>query len=246
VNWRRRGRDQAEGIEHVQSRHVLSAFEPCSGRRRWYGWRPVLTLLVLVSGVLPTHGQSPSSPSSRTIIYFVRHGEVDNSQPTRPLDAAGRERARVLVATLQGEMLTHVFSSHTTRTRQMVEAVALPRGLAVVALPSPGSRLDGKVVSDATFTGAAVRPLTDALRRLPPGSRALVGVNRENVFAVMNALGVPVATPSQPCRVGGSCVPCLTAACFPGGPDGDYDHLWVLTIDPALPVPQLVDRRYGK
>ena len=176
----------------------------------------IAALALLLSMGLLAHAQTRPAAPVQTVIYFVRHGETDNGQPTRPLSAAGLARRTVLVTTLRDMAFTHVFSSHTTRTRQMVEAIAAAHGLTVVQLPARGTIINGRPVSDATPTGAAAGPLTDALRRLPAGSRALVGVNRENVFAVMNGLGVAV--------------PCLDVSCFPGGRDDDYDHLWIVTI----------------
>lgn len=214
------------------------------GIRRFFAGL-LATAILLACAVGPALGQQASSDTARTLIYFVRHGEVDNNDPMHALNARGRERARAFAATVQDVMFTHVFSSHTTRTRQMVEPVAVARGLKATQLPQPGTRLDGRIVNEDTPTGAAVGPLTDALRRLPPGSRALVGVNRENVFAVMNGLGLPLASRSQPCLNGGNCVPCLNASCFPGGPQGDYDHLWILVIDSSSSTPQLIDLHYG-
>ena len=70
------------------------------------------------------------------------------------------------------------------------EPVAVRQGLEIAQYPRPGMRLDTVVVSDSTPSEAAVGPLVEALCALPRGSRALVGVNSDNVFAMMN--GWPV------------------------------------------------------
>jgi broad specificity phosphatase PhoE len=66
------------------------------------------------------------------------------------LTTAGLQRADLLVHTLRGVKFTHVFSSHTTRSRQAVEKIAATHSLPVVQLPAPGSLFDGKPVTDQT------------------------------------------------------------------------------------------------
>jgi hypothetical protein len=194
-------------------------------------------LLVPVADV----AQAPDSTSRITVIYFVRHGEVDFSQPTFPLNANGQRRADAFTRAVRGVAFTHVFSSHTTRARQMVEATAQDRQLPIRQLPMPGTRLDSGIVSDRTSSRVAIAPLVEALRRLPAGSNALVGVNSDNIYALLNGLGVPVATAAHPCTTGSTCVPCLTNACFPGGDD----QLWILLLDPGAKLPKLIELRYG-
>jgi len=113
-------------------------------------------------------------------IVIVRHGESDNTLPTIPLSARGMARADLLIHTLGGVKFTHVFSSHTTRSRQQVEKVAAAHKLPVVQLPAPGSTVDGKPVTDQTTRRAPIEPVSEALLKLPAGSVALVGLNSEN------------------------------------------------------------------
>jgi hypothetical protein len=136
---------------------------------------------------------------------------------------------------------THIFSSHTTRARQMVDPVAQAQKLVVRQLPAPGDTVDGAVVSDATRTQVATAPLVETLRKLPAGSTALAGLNSDNVYAVMNGLGVPAATPGQPCTAGSTCVPCLTNACI----TPTFDQLWILVLTADAKVPRLIELRYG-
>lgn len=177
-----------------------------------------------------------------TVIYFVRHAEVDPTQPTFPLNAAGRLKAGALARAVSAVRFTHIFSSHTTRALQMVEPVALARNLPVLQLPRPGEQPDSTQVSDRTPSRVAIGPLVQALRTLPRGSRALVGLNSDNVYAILNGLGVPAATPEQLCPNGGNCVPCLTSACA----SPRFDQLWLLVLrHDALP-PTLIELRYGE
>ena len=191
----------------------------------------------------PLAGGAQDSPqrSEATVIYFVRHGEVDPRLPTFPLNDAGKRRAEVFARTVRDVDFTLVFSSHTTRARQMVEPAARERQLPVRQLPEPGARVDGAVVSDSTSSRVAVQPLLGALRSVPQRSRVLVGVNSDNIYALLHGLGVRLATPEQPCTRGSSCVPCLTNACFPGG----EDQLWIVVLAPGSTRPTLLELRYG-
>lgn len=179
--------------------------------------------------------------SSTTIVYFVRHAEVEFTHPNFPLSEAGKRRASEFARTVGAVTFTHFLSSHTTRARQMLEAIAKRQESTIQQMPEPGTRIDGKVVSDTTPSRLAVPLLIDAIRALPAGSTALVGVNSDNIYAVLHGLGVPVATPERPCTTGSTCVPCLTNKCFPP----EYDHLWMLILPPAPEKPRLVELRYG-
>ncbi|HEX6250894.1 MAG TPA: histidine phosphatase family protein [Gemmatimonadaceae bacterium] len=185
--------------------------------------------------------QQPLEDGDVTVIYFVRHAEVDPTQPTFPLSAAGRLKAEALARAVSEVRFTHVFSSHTTRAREMVEPVAFARNIPVQQLPQPGARPDSTVVSDRTSSRAAIEPLVHALRQLPAGSRALVGVNSDNVYAILNGLGVPEGSAEQPCLSGRTCVPCLTNACA----SPRYDQLWLLILRRETPAPTLIELRYG-
>jgi len=185
--------------------------------------------------------QAPQQGPEPTVIYFVRHGEVDPSSPTFPLSDAGKRRASAFARTVSNVDFTLILSSHTTRARQMVEPVAHERQLPVRQLPLPGARLEGVVVTDSTPSRVAVQPLVDALRAVPQGSRVLVGVNSDNIYALLHGLGVRSATAEHPCNKGATCVPCLTNACFPGG----EDQLWILVVVAGSTRPTLIELRYG-
>lgn len=182
--------------------------------------------------------------SQAVSIFIVRHAETDTTQPTLPLSTAGRQRAELLAPTLRGVKFTHLFSTHTTRARQMVEGISATTGIPVVQLPVPGSTLDGQPVNDQTSRRAPIEPMASALLKLPPGSVALVALNSENIFAILNKLGVPVVTAGQSCARGSMCVPCTDNSCYPRT---EFDHLWhlVRVSDRAEPV-SFVELRYGE
>jgi hypothetical protein len=61
-------------------------------------------------------------------------------------------------------------------------------------------------------------------------SKALVGLNSENIFAVLNKLGVPVAGEGKSCMKGSLCVPCTNNSCFSRD---DFDRIWYMLRDPT-------------
>lgn len=205
------------------------------------GRNTLLTALVVIAAQFWAISQ-PLAQTQPISIFIVRHAEPDNSQPTIPLSAVGRQRADLLAPTLRGIKFTHLFATHTTRTRQMVEAIASAHGLPIVQLPVPGSILDGQPVTDQTSRRAPIEPIATALLKLPPGSVALAALNSDNIFAILNRLGVPVAAPGQSCALGSMCVPCLDNKCYPP----EYDRIWHLVLEPGRTAPlALVELRYG-
>lgn len=202
----------------------------------------LLTALVVIAAQFWAVGQ-PLAQTQPVSILIVRHAEADTSQPTVPLTAAGRQRAELLVHTLRGVKFTHIFASHTIRARQMVEGIASVHGLSVIQLPVPGSILDGQPVTDQTSRRAPIEPISTALLKLPPGSVALAALNSENIFAILNRLGVPVAPSGQSCAPGSMCVPCTDNSCYPRQ---EFDHIWHIVRESGRAEPlALVELRYG-
>jgi hypothetical protein len=202
--------------------------------------RTVLIAFVALSAQFWGMGH-PLAQTQPISIFIVRHGEVDTSQSPLLLNAVGRQRAEVLAQTLQTVRFTHVFASHTTRTRQMIERIASVHGLPITQLPVPGSSFDGQLVTDDTSRRAPIEPVASALLKLPPGSVALAALNSENIFAILNRLGVPVAQAGQSCAPGSMCVPCADNTCFKG-----FDRLWVLVREPGRAEPlSFIEVRYG-
>jgi hypothetical protein len=125
----------------------------------------------------------------------------------------------------------------------MLEAIAAKQGLTIVQLPAPGTMHEGEIVTDKTTRRASIEPVASALLKLPRGSVALVSLNSENIFAIMNKLGVPVATTVQSCGLGTMCVPCLENACYPRE---EFDLMWHLVLEGGRPSPvAFVELRYG-
>ena len=201
----------------------------------------LITVLIIIAVQFLAISQ-PLAQTQSVSIFIVRHAESDSSQPIQPLSIAGGQRAALLAPTLRGVKFTHLFATHTTRTRQMVEAIASAQGLPIVQLPSPGSILDGKPVTDQTSRQAPIEPIATALLKLPPGSVALAALNSDNIYAILNRLGIPLAKPGQSCAPGSVCVPCLDNKCFPP----EYDLLWHLVLEPGRATPlAFVELRYG-
>ena len=205
--------------------------------------RCVVILFLVVAHALP--GALVAQAQSVSIL-IVRHAETDVSQPKAPilpLTSAGRQRAEMLAETLRGVRFTHIFASHTTRAREMVDAVANKQGLKPVQLPVPGAMLDGERVTDQTSRRAPIEPISDALLKLPPGSTALVALNSENIFAILNRLGIPVAQGGKPCVQGSMCVPCMDNSCYPRS---EFDHLWHVVREPGRTEPlAYIELRYA-
>jgi hypothetical protein len=186
--------------------------------------------LTAQTGIVLT-AQSDGQIATPTVFYFVRHGEVTNGS----LNVQGRERARVLAKTLREVHFTNIFASHTARTREMVEPIAAEQKLPVIQLPQPGTVIGAVTVREDSPTNLAAKPMIEALKRVAPGSTVLVAGNRDNIFAVLNGLGVPLCNSATT-----ECVPCLTSACY-----GEwYDRLWILTVTPGA-KPRLMELHYS-
>ncbi len=202
--------------------------------------RWVVTFLVGLGSVLQAQTRE-----DLVQIYVVRHPETESAPADLKaihLSDIGRRRAALLVPTFADILVSHLFASHTVRARETLEGLARERSLSIVQLPTPGSSRNGQVVNDQMSRREAIEPIADALRALAPGSVAVVGLNSESIFAVLNRLGVPVAASGQNCAVGQLCVPCLNNTCFPPA----FDRLWYLAIRPGTPEPIVfLQLRYG-
>lgn len=62
----------------------------------------IVMLYVLLWPIAPM-AQQATGGDDVTVIYFVRHAEVDPTQPTFPLSAAGRLKAGALARTVSAE-----------------------------------------------------------------------------------------------------------------------------------------------
>ncbi|WKG05177.1 histidine phosphatase family protein [Mycolicibacterium sp. HK-90] len=168
------------------------------------------------------------------VVYIVEHGEPVFSDPALPLSANGIRHGKALHAVLRDVKFTNVYSSSALRSKQTVSYTADPLGLPIVQLP------DG---DPATPTEAAVEPIVQAVTKLPAGSTALVGGNTENIYRIINKLGIPVV---QGCGPNQQCVPCSDKTCFT---ENDLNSIWRVTIYPAgsglppgMKLPTTLDR----
>ena len=205
---------------------------------------PIRTaVVVFIAAHVVSVGEALAQTQPVTVV-IVHHPETAVTEPPPfPLTQVGRQRAELLVQTFRDIGFTHIFATHTMRTRQTIEPVAAVRKLQIVQLPAPGSMLDGQLVTDSTSRQAAIEPIANAMLKLPAGSVALVAANSDNIYGILNRLGVPVAATGQKCAVGSMCVPCLTNDCFPGD---DVDHLWYLVIETGRAKPlMMIETRYG-
>jgi Histidine phosphatase superfamily (branch 1) len=107
--------------------------------------RSVAATVFVLAAVL-AYPAAPGAQAQLVSIVIVRHPETEPSRPAQPiipLSSVGRQRAALLVHTLEDVKFTHMFASHTTRSREAIEGVAAKNALPVVQLPAPGSLLDG-------------------------------------------------------------------------------------------------------
>jgi hypothetical protein len=202
-------------------------------------------IVLLIFGVFMRQVQASETSQeipekSVVTVFFVQHAEMNLNKTTIPLTPEGEIRASRLVRTFSQVPLTNIYASHTLRARQTVFPVAEAKTMEVNEFPQLGSSIDGQVIWDAAPSALAIRPLFDAIDKLPQGSKVLVAVNSNNLFAVMNLLGVRQGSDIEPCELGGTCVPCLDNSCFPDG----FDGLWILTRDNEINRHQLVWLKY--
>ena len=189
--------------------------------------RIVLPLLVSLTAALlgGCAGISGAPQGETTTIYFLRHAEPDFKDPDRPLTDKGRARAEKLVAHFAGMPITHIYASHTDRTRDTVTPLAKVRGITVKQFPPVGSELDGKIVGNRTSGAAAIKPLIAALKALPAGSTVVVAANTENLYPVLAGIGAPI---NPVCTAERSdCLPCATRKCFDGK---KFNNVWKLML----------------
>ncbi|MGX9675136.1 histidine phosphatase family protein [Mycobacterium sp. HM-7] len=152
-----------------------------------------------------------------TVVYLVEHGEPVFTDPAMPLSDNGIRYAKAVAAVLKDVTFTNIYSSPALRSKQTVSYAADARGMAVQQLPNADPK---------TPSADAAAPLADAVSKLPAGSVALVGGNTENIYRIMNTLGIPV---QAGCRPGQRCVPCLDKTCFT---PNDLSTVWQLTLYP--------------
>jgi hypothetical protein len=178
-------------------------------------------------------------------IYVVRHPETE----AKPADLkaihlsdTGRQRAALLIPTLASVRVSHLFASHTLRTHETLEDLARDRSLPIVQLPQRGTTWKGQTVTDEMSRQEAIDPIADALLALAPGSTAVAALNSDNIFGVLNRLGIPAPPAGGTCATGQVCVPCLNNTCFPSV----FDRIWYIALRPGAQRPLVfLELRYG-
>jgi hypothetical protein len=187
------------------------------------GAAPLCSATLIAAAVLlnACAGLDSTPQGKTTTIYVVRHAEPDFKDPDRPLTDKGRARAEKLVPHFAGIPITHVYSTHTDRTRDTVAPLARAWGLPVAQFPRAGSELEGGIVNNRTSEASAIKPMIAALRSLPSGATVVVACNSSNLYPIMAGVGV---RPDASCTVDRTdCVPCVTRECFD---DKRFDYVW--------------------
>jgi hypothetical protein len=163
-----------------------------------------------------------------TQFYFLRHAEVDMKNPDRPLIPKGYERVSSLVEYMKDKHITHIYATHTDRTRDTVIPLAKEHGLEVLQFPKPGSTVGEKEITNRTKGKIAIKPMVNALMKVPDGSVVIVSANSGNLFAIMTGLGVHVGTKDMPCGdKDASCLLCKDKSCFP---KNEFHNIWLVTV----------------
>ena len=179
---------------------------------------------------------------AETQFYFIRHAEFVKKDPAKPLNEQGRMRATSLVDYFGDTKLTHIYATHTDRTRDTVIPLARQHDLGVKQFPQPGSEVEGSKITNMLKGKAAIKPMTTALKKIPDGSIVVVSANSGNIFAIMANLGVRVSTKDSPCgATDESCLPCKDKSCFP---KKEFHNVWKVTL--ADKGATMTKSQYGK
>ena len=168
--------------------------------------RSLCVWLLLVGGVAPLSAQAAT-------VVLVRHAERATTPGSDPdLSEAGRLRAAELATVLRHFHLDAVYVTEYRRTRQTGDSTAAAHHLEPIVIATKG---------DPKLYAAAV---VAELRKMPPGSAALVIGHSNTIGPVVAALGGP--------RVPDLC-------------DAEYATLFVLELPGNQALPRLVRAGYG-
>jgi hypothetical protein len=174
--------------------------------------------------------------------YFIRHAEFVKKDPAKTLNEKGRIRAMALVGYFKGIKLTHIYATHTNRTRDTVMPLAKQRHLKIMQFPQLGSEVKGSKVTNLSKGKVAIKPMTAALKKIPDGSSVVVSANSGNIYAIMAGLGVQVSSKGKACgTTEGSCLPCKDKSCFP---KKEFHNIWKVSI--ADKSVTMTKSHYGK
>jgi hypothetical protein len=167
----------------------------------------------LICGLILFFLVMPVIASAAVDIYFLRHANVDFSDPDKPLIEKGRQRAKVLAQYLDAIKVTHIFVTNYYRTYDTARPLAEAKGIEVVQIPKIGSYINGMEVTNRSRGNTAIAPMLKALKSLPDGSIAVVIANSGNLFPIMSQYGVTQ-------------LPCNSKKCFP---KKEFNNIWIVT-----------------
>jgi len=145
-------------------------------------------------------------------IYFLRHAEVDMSDPDKPLVSKGKARAEVLAEYFESKEITHIYVTNYHRTFDTAKPLSSRKGLKVIQIPKIGSKINGKEVTNRSKGNVAIKPVLQALNNLPDGSIAVVVANSGNLFPIMS-------------KYGATQLPCGSKKCFP---KKEFNNNWIV------------------
>lgn len=178
-------------------------------------------VLAVMFSTLTACSSLDTNSNNATTYYLIRHAEINKKEPGKPLNAMGKQRANDLITHMQGTQLTHIYATHTNRTRDTAAPLAKDRGLRVIQYPEPGSTIKNEVVTNKTKGKFAIKPMTKALNNVAKGSTVLVSANSGNMYAIIAGLGVNVQKDCS--KKANSCIPCKTKKCFP---KKQFNNIW--------------------
>jgi len=198
----------------------------------------LLAMVALLTLLVPA--ETVAGGGTKTTVYFLRHAEDSieliqtggsgtGSDPytymqrfvgttaVRPLNVLGLQRAGLLGEWFEEQgiagMLEYVVATQKVRTQQTVQPIADEAGLAITQIPA-GSEWAPSSISFAI----AGQPTVDFVRNVPPGSDVVVANHSNNLYPMMQALGIDTSDPVK----------------FPKDPSGfvvGYNNLWIVKID---------------
>jgi phosphohistidine phosphatase SixA len=118
---------------------------------------------------------STSAAKKETVIYIVRHGEKDTSDPKNAdpdLNAEGKERAAALAQVLRKVKLAAVFSTKYKRTQQTAAPAAQHAGVPV-----------------QTYEAQDLKTLTETIRSQYENRKVLVTGHSNTILEIAEAFG---------------------------------------------------------
>lgn len=151
-------------------------------------------------------------------VFFVRHAEKADDSRDPELSAAGYARAAALAQMFSRAKVTHLYATEYKRTQATLEVLAQASGVPIIRVPA-----------------AAPEQQCAALRRLPPGSLAIVAGHSNTIPLLVQRLGGHVEDLEE----------------TPKGAvlrENEYDRMFLLTLSGAadsLAASSCVELRYG-